>query len=130
MLILSTIGLERVVTKMQEVGWDNMVLNTALPRPGLGQQASSVRPLWVGLLSGKEFPVRISTFLMDGECKASLYSLMACGVLEFLFTKETPKLLLVGELGHAEQLVCGVGEHPEVRDAVWKRLRGSRCESL
>ena len=45
MLILSTSGLERVVTKMQEVGWDNMVLNTALPRPGLGQQASFARPL-------------------------------------------------------------------------------------
>ena len=72
----------------------------------------------------------LDTFLMGGECMASLYSLMACDVLEFLFTKDSPKFLLVGELGHAEQLVCGVGEHPEVGDAVWQRLRGSRCESL
>ena len=56
MLILSTSGLERVMTKMQEVGEENIVPNTMLPRPGLGQQASSVR---VGLLSGKEFPVRM-----------------------------------------------------------------------
>ena len=45
MLILSTSGLDRVVTKLQEVGEENIVPNTALPRPGLEQQASSVRPL-------------------------------------------------------------------------------------